>query len=277
MVEPIPHIAQETPTNSQPFDVIMITHNKLELTIMAVDALYCNTKQPFHLIVVDDSEDIITPQYFELIQKERTNITFVHSDVPYKCGNQIFNIGLAHAKSDYVAMVMNSVRVEPEWEIVALALLQQNPQVGLIGLKCLLEDGTIESAGIRMVKWLPSDMGRGSPGHRLCNVYEPDAVQWALAFVRKQATVGNLAEDIFHGFRGWDDIDNCFVLKKAGWKILYCGVGAGYHKFRATRGNNSAEAEKQNQENGERFYKRWGFWEEFQKAIPKHTVHLIPA
>lgn len=256
-------------------DVIVPTHGRLDLTMQCLGALYENTFAPFHLIVVDDSVDL-TPLYFADLLKTRNNITYIHSDVPYKSGNQIFNIGLANAKTEYVATVMNSIRVEPEWETTALELLRQKPKVGLVGLKCLLPSGRIESAGIQMVKWLPTDMGRELPGHRLSGLYSPDAVQWAFAIGRKSAMEGNLAEDVFHGFVGWDDIDNCFVLKDKGWKVLYCGQGVGYHAPRATRGNNSKEAEQKNRENGEVFYKRWGFWEEFQKSGPTDDIHRPP-
>ena len=262
--------------NGRKLDIMVPTHGRLDLTMRCLDAIYSHTQTPFHLIVVDDSTDL-TPLYMEQVSKARGNVTFLHSDVPYKNGNQFFNIALANAESDYLAIIMNSVRVEPEWELVALNIMENNPKVGLIGFKCIFPSGFIESAGIRMVKWLPTDMGRDWPGHRLSNVYEPDAVQWAFCLLRKSAGIGNLDENTFHGFKGWDDIDNCFVLKKAGWTVLYCGLGVGYHEPRATRGSSTAEAEQQNRENGMAFYKRWGFWDGFVTEYgEKYPIHTPP-
>ena len=255
-------------------DVLVPTHDHLRLTLACMEALYGNTRTPFHLIVVDDSTDL-TPVYFEQLKKEHDNITFIHSDIPYKCGNQIFNIGLENCKTPYMATVMNSMRVEPEWELVGLNLMETQPKVGVIGFKCLFPSGLIESAGIAMVKFLPTDIGRDFAGHRLSGVYECAATQWAFALVRKEAAVGNLTETAFHGFKGWDDIDNCFVLRKRGWRILYCGLGVGYHEPRATRGSNTLEAYHQNRENGEAFYKRWGYWEEYKKDNPTTLETLI--
>ena len=59
--------------------------------------------------------------------------------------------------------------------------------------------------------------------------------------------------------KGWDDIDNCFVVRKHGWKILYDGMGAGYHYPRTTRGDNSKMGMWLNLQNGQLFYKRWGY------------------
>ena len=259
-------------------DVIVPAHGRLDLTMKCLNALYSNTTLPFHLIVVDDSTDL-TPLYMADLKKQFDNLTYIHSDVPYKSGNQIFNIGLANSVTPFAATVMNIMMVEPDWELTAMELMANNPKVGVIGFKCLMPDGTIESAGIRMQKWLPCDIGRGFPSHRLSSIYEVDAAQWAFALLRKEA-VGKLEEDVFHGFKGVDDIDNCFVVKRAGWSIFVCGLGVGYHSPRATRGSNTEEAQRLNAENMEIFYKRWGFWDDFQAGVKGVTdadlIHLSP-
>ncbi len=262
------------PKTDTEIDIIVPSHNKgsfgLELTMGCIKHLYNYTKHPFHLIVVDDSNDI-TPLWLTGLQKEKSNVTYVHSDTPYTSGNQVFNIGLAHCNNEFVATVMNSMTVQPDWELVAIELLKRNPKIATIGLKCLFPWGTIESAGIALVEGMnwggvqvagiyPTDIGANFPSHLLCNIYERDAVQWAFAMHRREAIQGNLAENVYHGFLGWDDIDNCYVLRQKGWKVFYCGMGSGYHLPRATRGVENEDAEKirLNYENGDIFRKRWG-------------------
>jgi len=251
------------------FDVVIPTHNHLKLTMGCIDALYQNTALAFHLIIVDDSTDL-TVQYIEQLLKEKDNITFIHSDEPYKCGNQIFNIGVKNCKTPYIATVMNSVEVEPEWEKMALKLLTVDPKIGTIGLKCLFaSSGLIECAGIYIHDYLPCDIGRDEASHRLSIVYQCEATQWAFAMHRVAAIKGNLSENVYHGFVGVDDIDNCFSIRHKGWKVMFCGVGVGYHHPRATRGRNDAEAYNLNRENLEHFYKRWGYWADFHKSNPE--------
>lgn len=274
-------MAEPVKSDGYTMDIVVPTHGHLDLTMRCFEALYAYTKLPFHLIVVDDSTDL-TPLYLNQFSKEHNNVTYIHSDILYKSGNQIFNIGLAHCKTPFLATVMNSIRVEPEWEIGALQVMNANPKLGIVGFKCLFggeaspQYGNIESNGIKMMQYLPCDMGRDLVGHRMSLVYECDAVQWAFAMLRVEAVKGILEEDVFHGFRGWDDIDNCFVVKKAGWQIVACGASVGYHDPRATRGTNSEQGKKENRENGERFYKRWGFWDEFIKQHPDGEVHAPP-
>ena len=238
-------------------DVIVPTHGRLDLTMQCMDALYKFTKTPFQLIVVDDSTDF-TGVWFQDFQKEHNNVTFIHSNVPYTCGNQFFNIGLKASKNDYVATVMNSVRVEPDWEDVAVHLMDTQPTVGIAGFKCLFPNGLIESAGIAFAGNRPTDIGRGMEGHRLSKVYDCEAVQWAFALLRKKA-IPILEENVYNGFVGWDDIDNSLVVRKAGWKVLTCGMGVGYHTPRATRGSSTELSYQKNRQNAEIFYKRWGY------------------
>lgn len=262
------------PELKEPIDIVVPAHGRLDLTIRCIHALYQNTQSPFHLIVVDDStEDMddgmdMTKIYMERLQGKYDNVTYIHSDVPYDNGNQIFNIGFRAAKYDFVAFVMNSMTVEPDWEVIATQFMRQNPNVGVIGFKCLFPSGIIESAGIRMMGYTPIDVGRDMPGHRLSAIYETPAVQWAFSLVRKKAGQ-ELEEDVYNGFKGWDDIDNCFVVRKRGYKIYYCGLGVGYHEPRATRGRNDIDSHFQNLQNGEAFYKRWGYWDLFKKYSGK--------
>jgi len=264
------------------FDIILLSHGHIELLVRCLKTLYAHTATPFHLIIVDDSDvndpdpaNSLVPEYLERFNKLKDNVTYIHSDKPYKEGNQIFNIGLKHAESDFVATIMNSITVEPHWERVALQFMFEHAEVALVGLKCLRPSGLIESAGIAFNKFVPYDIAEGHPSHRFVELYECDAVQWAFAFLRRKAVTGNIHEGIFHGFKGMDDIDNCLVLRKKGYKVFYCGYGCGTHEPRATRGSDAPEDIRLNRENQEIFYHRWGFWKDYQKAGGRKA--LLPA
>ena len=272
----------------EPIDIILLTHGGLEeLTIPCVRAIYANTANLFHLIVVDDSTPDMdegkdhTPQWFKTLQIDQTNITFIHSHEPYKSGNQVINIGLGAGNHRFVAAIGNSTIVEPEWDIVPIRLMQRNPKIGVIGMKCLKlgwspeQDGQIESAGIYMHGFVPCDAGRDERGHRLAKAYPCFSVQWSFVLVRREAVEGNLDENIWQGFVGWDDIDNSVYLRYKGWEVWYCGQSAGYHKTHATRGSNSDEVLLKNRINGEIFVKRWGYWDLFRQANP-YALEYFP-
>lgn len=258
-------------------DIILPVHGRLELTRTAIDAIYAYTKSPFHLIVMDDSDASIregsfhqvdptdtTSNYFEKLCKIRNNITYFNSPTPFKTGNEFFNLGFKMCKYDFAATIMNSIRVEPEWEIAALDIMRTRPNVGIIGFKNLFPTGIIESAGIEFQGHVPTDFGRDKPGHWYNGIREVQAAQWAFALLRLKAVEG-VIEDIWEGFVGWDDIANCFAVRAKGWKILYCGLGAGYHTPRATRGDDRKEAHNKNLKNAELFFHKYGYWDKYQE------------
>ncbi len=265
-------------TPNIPIDIIVPAHGRLDLTIKCVRAIYTNTKSPFHLILLDDTPDDDEPDacsidYFRRFKKQHDNITYIHKDQPYKEGNEFFNEGFKYCKYAFVAVVMNSVSVEPDWEIVATQFMQDTPNAGIVGFKCIFPSGVIESAGIEMMGFTPVDIGRDLPGYTMNTLHECTAVQWAFALLRKEAVL-NLEEGIYHGFVGWDDIDNSFAVRKRGWKIYYCGLGVGIHESRSTRGKETIDALRLNRENAEVFYKRWGYWDLYQKANQLGDIHL---
>ena len=275
---------------TEPIDIIVPTHGNLGITVSCIRAIYENTRNLFHLIVVDDSTPDLngetegsTPEWFARSQIEAQNITFVHSPVPFKSGNQVFNKGLAQGNARFVATIMNSVIVEPDWDVVPVQMMANSPKIGIIGMKCLKlgwsekgeGDGQIECAGISMGGFTPRDIGRDEPGHRRAVTYPCFSLQWAFALLRREAVVGNLDENLWRGFVGWDDIDNTIYLRYKGWEAWYCGLGVGYHRTHATRGSASNDVLYKNRVNAEIFYKRWGYWDVF-RAINPYAPEYFP-
>ena len=258
-------------------DIIVLTHGHLELTMRCLNTLYLNTTSPFHLIVMDDStSDMddgtdLTPQWLELFSKTHDNMTFVHSSEPYKSSLQLFKEAFKYCRTPYMAIVVNSMIVEPEWDVVGLQLIKSNSQIGMLGFKCIrLGTEMIESAGLAVKTEgdMLMDIGRGQIGHRLTKVYECDAVQWAFVLLRYDAVKDNLGEDVYNGFKGMEEFETCLTMREKGWSIFYCGLGAGYHQTLATRIAKSQEDIVKNFQNREIFAKRWGFWADYRRLLP---------
>lgn len=268
------------------FDIIVPAHGHMELTIRCIYYIYRYTATPFHMIVMDDSTPDMddgtdmTPEWLARFARSHPNFEFFHSEKPYSSSYEYLNEAFRHCQTPYVALVVNSMEVEPEWEIAALQLMKTNPKAGVIGLKQLnRKTGMIESAGMASSfgQAMLSDIGAGLPSHRLPGVYECDAVAWAFVLLRKEAVVGTMDKCHYHGFKGWEEMETCMVMREKGWKILYCGLGVGYHQTRATReAKNMAEA-RLNLENREVFAKRWGYWDSYYEVVRKeYFPHIQP-
>lgn len=235
-------------------DIILATHNHLEYTIQAIDALKQNTSIDYKLTVVDDSIDL-TPSYISGLSG---NLNYIRPIEKLVEGNQIINIGLKNTESNPVVFITQNTFVEPDWVAGPLNLFNGTDKIGLVGCKSLFRNGIIEQAGL----YLPKDgdqtyaIGRNEPGHRYSNTYEVPAVGFCLVFINRLAFPDGLPTGLYpNGFANFDDIDTCFDVKKRGWKVLYCGGSIAYHIAGATKDEDWGDKLEANR----RFFiSRWG-------------------
>ncbi len=240
-------------------DIILLTHNKIENTARCIEALYQNTQEPFCLTVIDDSNDE-TVAYFDRMSFEKKNINFIRPKEVIKSGNQAINIGLKATTSDPVVFLTNSTFVEPDWLPVALQIMEQDSKVGLVGFKLLFpETNTIIEAGeIVLPDGNRPNIGMHEPSHRYTHYREVNAIGWAVVLIRRVAIPpGGLDEITYIGFRGADDTDNCLEIKRRGWKIMYNGYGAAYHKLSTCLGGGTEQGQRESAENYRRFIEKW--------------------
>jgi len=215
-------------------DIILTTHNHLELTIECLNALFAHTTIPFNLIVIDDSTDL-TPQFFKQFCKEHSNIKYIHPKEKLISGNQCWRIGLENSTSPICVSMVNSSRVEPGWFNMPLQILEQNPKVGLVGIKLLHLNGIIWHAGILFNNHVPAHLGIGEPGHHHSDIKTVPCVNFSVGFFRREAWLNALDEKTYLGWKGFEDTDVCLSLRENGWQILYCGMASAYHIESPTR------------------------------------------
>ncbi len=242
------------------FDVILLTHNHLELTIKCVDALYKNTSEfNFRLTVSDDSTDS-TPEYFKNLSRKKNNIQFLHSEMPFGDFDKVLNFGIAKTDSPYVVALTNSTLVEPGWISYALEIIKNNPDIAVVGVKSVSLNGLIQNAGVFVCDRDVRCIGLNEPGHRYSYTYEVDAVGGNCCIYRREVVKDGFGDSFSYylPFSGHTDIDHCLTLKQQGWKIMYCGNGAVYHVSAATRGEDNHFCDKEN-ESKRRFKVRWQY------------------
>ncbi len=239
------------------FDVFLITHNHLELTINCVEALYKNTDDsPFRLTVLDDSTDL-TPEYFKRLSKEKDNIQYLNPGRPFKNVDEMYNLGLANTDCPFVVVLNNSGMVERGWIGSALAIMKKDAKIGVVGFKVVKwPTGVIENAGVLLYGGEVRSIGLDEPGHRYSFIYKVDAVGTSTCLFRREAIKDGFDWSYYLPFGGFEDIDYCLSLKQKGWEIVYCGYGAVYHDGARTRRQDPAFWDKFN-ENKRRFQLRW--------------------
>lgn len=142
------------------------------------------------------------------------------------------NLGVAHARGDYVVFANNDVFPDPTWAQHLIAAMDAAPAVGCAGGKLLFEDGRINSVGHRALPdFYFEDEGFGEEDRgqyeQMC---ETDGVCWAAVMFKRRCLDELLPIDEDYVLY-YEDVDTSLRCRRAGWKILYVPRARARHKF----------------------------------------------
>jgi GT2 family glycosyltransferase len=157
------------------------------------------------------------------------------------------NQGLRAARGQYVAILDSDSYVTPGALESLCRVLDDHPDVGLVGPKLLYEDGTLQLSCRRIpsplalvanrltsVRWLREHPARrrylmlDDPHDRTIDV---DYLLGATLVVRRDVVLplGGFDERIRYGF---DDADFALTLRGAGWRVVYHPEAVVVHGYR---------------------------------------------
>ena len=235
--------------------VIIIAHNKAEMTLRCLESLAPALADLDHEVILRDNgstEDIDFLgdcagmfQTFRFIRGEE-NLSF-----------SIANNLLAHeASGDYLLFLNNDVFCRPDTVRNLLQPLIEDSSVGSTSGKLLYPgEESVQSAGMVKTLWgHPSSyaVGADPTDHRIQYTCERFALWGALLCLPK------LAFNLFKGFDeryfwGSEDVDLCLKINSVGKKNLYCPDVVAVHNESATR---KAIQSNEMDENNYRIYRQ---------------------
>ena len=213
--------------------VIIVNYQTYELTKNTINSIL-DYNYPFEVEVIlvdnassDDSSDKLK-NYF------KDNIKFIQSksNDGFAAGN---NQGLKIATGKYQLLLNSDTIVWKNTLLDIYSFMEKNPDVGACGCQVLLENGDLDKACKRSFPNVKNSFYRlfhiptnsGDDDYNLDlpddEIYEIDCLTGAFIFTRKIVLdeIGLLDETFFmYG----EDIDLCYRIKQAGWKIVYYGT-----------------------------------------------------
>jgi GT2 family glycosyltransferase/predicted SAM-dependent methyltransferase len=222
---------RRAPTSIQPApqfrsSIIMPLFNNVAYTAKSVVTLVENTNfSDYELILVDNGSTDATDELLATLEGDVTIIRNSENLGFAKASNQ----GAAAAKSDYLLFLNNDTELLPGWLPPLIRILDTQPDVGAVGAKLLYPDGTVQHAGMVIAEDLRQNLPL-IPLHVFvgCVADHPQVnvpsfgqvVTGACMLVRRSAfeAVGGFDEGYWNGF---EDMDLCFKLGKAGWRVAY--------------------------------------------------------
>ena len=214
--------------------VVIVNYQTFELTKNTIDSIL-KYDYPFNyeVLVVDNASKDDSLMRLQDYFKE-DNVIFIPSkeNNGFAAGN---NQALSQACGRYVLLLNSDTIV---WENTLENIynyMEEHSDVGATGCRVLLESGELDKACKRSFPNVKNSFFRlfhiptnsKDNDYNLDNlpddgVYEIDCLTGAFMFIKKDVLdeIGFLDETFFmYG----EDIDLCYRIKKAGWKIVYCG------------------------------------------------------
>lgn len=233
--------------------VVVVTWNVRDLVCACLETVYCEGRHvPLEVIVVDNASTDGTAAAV----RER----FPAARVVANTGNVGFpianNQALRHATGDYVLYLNPDTEVAPGTLQACVAALDEDPAVGVVGCRVVLEDGTIQLECARRpylfrhllmeLLYLHMLFPRSRVfGDHLMGWWDHEgerdveAICGAFMMARRAAVerVGGLPEQIFMYH---EDLAFCLNVRRAGWRIRYLGTHSVLHRWRASSRKSTA-------------------------------------
>ncbi|WP_321884431.1 glycosyltransferase family 2 protein [Paraburkholderia bannensis] len=237
------HVQYAVPEKKPLVSLIIPTRNGFDLLSRCVDSIIEKTRyRAFEIIIVDNgSDDRETLAYMAKVSAEH-GVRVIRDDSPFNY-SALNNRAVQVARGQFVALVNNDVEVsDGGWldEVMGNAL---RPEVGVVGVKLLFTNGTVQHAGVIIgLSGCADHLHRGLPGDapgymaRAAVTQSLSAVTGACLVVRRSLyeQVGGLNErDLAVSF---NDVDFCLRVRQAGYTVLWTPHAVLYHHESATRG-----------------------------------------
>lgn len=218
--------------------IIIVNYNTYKLTKQTIDcAIYSKPSFDYEILLIDNAssdgsiealqKDFQEESYYSCVKviRNKENLGFA------KANNQ----GIREAKGDYILLLNSDTALIENCLEGCMQRMSRDSQIGALGCKVVLENGQLDEACKRgfptplaslyyFLKWDKKNPEKYGQYHALMldenQEGEVDALTGAFMLMPRKVLeqVGFLDETFFmYG----EDIDLCYRIKQAGYKILY--------------------------------------------------------
>ncbi|WP_213956670.1 MULTISPECIES: class I SAM-dependent methyltransferase [unclassified Variovorax] len=208
------------PASARPaVSIVLVLHNQAALTLRCLEALRDCCDIDVEIIVVDNASSDRTPAMMKKVDGCR--LVFESENLHFLRGA---NRGAREAKGKQLLFLNNDALVRPGALSAACRLLESQADIGAIGAKIVLLDGTLQEAG--SIIWRDGSClgyGRGENPADPAFAFRRDVDYCSGAFLM-------VRRELFEALDGFDpafapayyeDTDLCMRLRAAGHRIVY--------------------------------------------------------
>lgn len=210
--------------------VVLVSYNTAKMTIEALDSLF-TSKTTFELEVIiidnassDNSVDLIKKHYPDLaLIENKENVGFGRAN------NQALDV----MTGDYLLLLNTDAFVKADTLQKTVDFMVNNPDCGLLGVRLVGRDGALQPS----CRFFPTPfnlfanrMGLSRVFNNIQLVDDPktnhNATQecdWVPGcyYLLRRKTIDEVGLFDPRYFMYSEEVDHCFAIKKAGWKVIY--------------------------------------------------------
>jgi len=201
--------------------------------------------QHLNVVVVDNGDDKETAELVRDVLPDGVTIE-PHANLGF---GRASNLGIRRGHDELVLLLNPDCELKPETLDRLVEVLEEHPDVGMIGPELVREDGSLDHAGRRSFPTILgalghfTGVGRRASGGRLAQYRAldvdsgpVDAVNGAFMLCRRAALeqVGGFDEGYWMYM---EDLDLCYRLRQAGWLTWYEPSAQALHIKHGTSGS----------------------------------------
>ncbi|MGA2031480.1 MAG: glycosyltransferase [Thermoguttaceae bacterium] len=199
--------------------VLLVLHNRAELTLACLRSLPADGAMPLELILVDNGSTDQTPELLERIDGAR-----ILRNAENRGFATAVNQAAEHAAGEYLLLLNNDTQLLGDSLRVAAGFLDEHRDAGAVGGRILTLDGRLQEAG--NIVWRDGSTtacGRGDDPYAPAAMYQRDVDYCSGALLMTPRALfreeGGFASVFFPAY--CEDVDYCLQLWRDGWRVVY--------------------------------------------------------
>jgi len=253
--------------------IVIILHNRAELTLSCLYSLLRNPFKSFEVILVDNNSADASHKLLQRINGAKIILNDKNLHYLLAC-NQASQV----AEGDYLLFLNNDTQILGDSITFAVNTLKSSDEIGAVGGKLILPDGTLQEAGSMI--WQDGSCigyGRGDSPTAPQYMFQRSVDYCSAAFLLTRRELflelGGFDEDYQPAY--YEETDYCVRLQKLGKKIIYNpNVGILHYEFASSSHSSSSQHAialmKQNQKILREKHHDW-----FQHQYPSEVKNIL--
>ncbi|HHP7230441.1 MAG TPA: tetratricopeptide repeat protein [Xenococcaceae cyanobacterium] len=235
------------PVEKPLLSIILVLYNRAELTLSCLHSILHNSFKSLEVIIVDNNSNDYTPQLLDSIDGAK----IIHNSKNCHfllAANQASDV----ATGKYLLFLNNDTQILGNSLDAAVTIIDADPNIGAVGGKIILPDGTLQEAG--SIIWRDgSCLGYGRGDNPEASQYmfqrEVDYCSGASLLTPRNLFLELGKFDEAYQPAYYEETDYCVRLNKAGKKIIYDPkVAILHYEFASSKKqDNAIELQKRNQ------------------------------